>query len=52
MHVGQLGGVTGMFWLLWLYLVGQQVYVFTSKIASADLVAPLSLTTCHQWDSL
>ena len=52
MHVGQLGGVPGMFWLLWLYLVGQKVYAFTSKIASADLVAPLSLTTCHQWDSL
>ena len=32
--------------LLRIYLVGQKVYVLTSKIASADLVAPLSLTTC------
>jgi hypothetical protein len=27
-------------------LVGQKVNVFTSKIVSADLVAPLLLTTC------
>ena len=32
--------------LLSLYLVGHAVYVFTSKNASADMVAPLSFTRC------
>ena len=38
--------------LLWLSLVvGQKVNVFTSKIASADLVAPLSMDVRYNSES-